>query len=79
MEFLLTCFLKRLFINLLGASISILISFFLKMEVLNFYFWILKALIVGIITLIVLIIINSIFYKEDVKLFLTKLIGVFKR
>ncbi len=60
---------------LLGAGLCSLLSF----EVTNFINWIIYAVIVAIIIFAVLIIVNLIFYKDDVKMFVKKCINAVKR
>ena len=73
-------FLKRHVINILNfllvVGVCYLVPFF---QVSNYMMWFIKAIIVGVIALVVTGLINCIFYKEDIKRFVDKLKGLIRK
>ncbi len=70
---------KRLAINVFAALLSIGVCYFIPFEATGFLTWFILAAIVGVTTLIIMGIINLIFYKDDFKLMLEKFKSVIRR
>lgn len=71
-------FIKRLVINITCTLSVILISTFLpKWDINTYNMWIIYAIIITTISSFLFIIINSLFYKKDMKAFITIILDIF--
>lgn len=71
--------IKRVVINVLSAALSFVVCSFIPFEATGFLTWFILAAIVGITTLIIMGIVNLIFYTDDFKFMLQKFKSVVKR
>lgn len=71
--------LKRVMVNLAGAVASVAVSKFIVFDVNNFIDLFIYAIIIGLISLMLLGLVNLIFFSKDVKLMFQKVKNVVRR
>lgn len=71
--------LKRIIINFSSAFVAVFVGNLIHYEVSDFVEWISYASLVSIITFIIMLLFNAIFYKDDVKIMISKMKNVFKK
>ena len=69
----------RVLLNTCGMLISVFVCRFIPIETDGFISWIFLAAVVGVVSLLIMLALNFIFYKEDMKFMLKKVKSVFRR
>lgn len=72
-------FIKHFAVDIITAAIAGILTFKLPMHSVSYVSWIFLAIIDAIIWIVVIVLVNTVFYREEMKRVLSKLNGIFKR
>ena len=72
-------FVKQMIVDIISAVLGILATFWICLDTIGYWSWIVMALKVAVIWFIVIIFTNSIFYRSKVKVFLNNVRNKIKK